>query len=139
MPRNVLLDTNGWVVLLNSADALHQRVAVAWQELGKERCTIVITDWIVAETGNSLARTAARGIFAEAYRRFVESAKARLVFVDSALLEEAIRMYTDRGDKTWGLVDCASFLLMKQEGITDTFTTDRHFEQAGFTCLLPTS
>jgi predicted nucleic acid-binding protein len=28
---------------------------------------------------------------------------------------------------------------MKDEGMTDAFTTDRHFEQAGFNCLLPAS
>ena len=44
---------------------------------------------------------------------------------------------SDRPDKTWGLVDCSSFLVMQDEGIADAFPTDRHFEQAGFNCLLP--
>jgi hypothetical protein len=46
-------------------------------------------------------------------------------------------MYASRPDKTWGLVDCASFVVMQDEGITEAFTNDRHFEQAGFTTLLP--
>ncbi len=56
-----------------------------------------------------------------------------------ALLEQAVKMYSARADKSWGLVDCGSFLVMSQEGIFDAFTTDRHFEQAGFNCLLPAS
>lgn len=41
-----------------------------------------------------------------------------------------------RPDKDWGLTDCISFAVMTQEGITQALTSDRHFEQAGFTKLL---
>ena len=39
-------------------------------------------------------------------------------------------------DKEWSLVDCASFVIMKQRGVTEALTTDHHFEQAGFVRLL---
>ncbi len=39
-------------------------------------------------------------------------------------------------DKGWGLVDCTSIVLAKEMGINEIFTTDHHFEQAGFTILL---
>lgn len=32
---------------------------------------------------------------------------------------------------------CASFLVMEDNGISQAFTNDRHFEQAGFRNLLP--
>ena len=54
-------------------------------------------------------------------------------------MERALLLYSDRPDKAWGLVDCASFVVMSDERISEVFTTDRHFEQAGFTCLLPAS
>lgn len=41
-----------------------------------------------------------------------------------------------RLDKGWGLTDCTSFVVMEQEQITEAFTSDQHFEQAGFTKLL---
>jgi predicted nucleic acid-binding protein len=31
------------------------------------------------------------------------------------------------------------WIIMSDHGVTDAFTTDRHFEQAGFNCLLPVS
>jgi predicted nucleic acid-binding protein len=34
------------------------------------------------------------------------------------------------------MVDCASFGVMKDMGIHDAVTNDRHFEQAGFDRLL---
>lgn len=36
-------------------------------------------------------------------------------------------------DKDWSLVDAASFVVMRHMGITEAFTTDHHFAQAGST------
>jgi len=33
-------------------------------------------------------------------------------------------------------VDFASFIVMQERGITEAFTSDHDFEQAGFRCLL---
>jgi predicted nucleic acid-binding protein len=59
-----------------------------------------------------------------------------VVVVDRLLLEKAIDRYRSFSDKTWGLVDCASFLVMEERGITEAFTSDHDFEQAGFQCLI---
>ena len=45
-------------------------------------------------------------------------------------------MYRARTDKEWGLTDCISFVLMKNEGISEALTADIHFRQAGFTAIL---
>lgn len=140
MPASsIFLDTSGWFALLNEDDALHKVAQELWLEIGERNPWIVLTDWIVAETGNGLARTAARKNFAGSVRRLRGWPRVRLIQVTPELRDRALELYSDRLDKTWGLVDCASFLVMSEHGVFDAFTTDRHFEQAGFTCLLPTS
>jgi predicted nucleic acid-binding protein len=133
------LDANGWVALLNSREGLHSHAAAVWQNLGRTRRAIVLTDWIIAETGNSLARTSSRARFPEAVQRLLTHPAVTIVQVFPPLRDQALKLYADRGDKDWGLVDCASFIVMSEMGITEAFTTDRHFEQAGFNCLLPAS
>jgi len=45
-------------------------------------------------------------------------------------------MFKNYRDKEWSLVDCASFLVMRDEDIELALTADHHFEQMGFTALL---
>ncbi len=135
--RSFFLDTNGWVALLNTRESLHDVAIARWLESSRERRPVVLTDWVVAETGNCLARTPARTRFVETVQHMLRTPRFQVVPVTPPIIERALLMYSDRPDKTWGLVDCASFVVMKDEGVTDAFITDRHFEQAGFNCLLP--
>jgi predicted nucleic acid-binding protein len=50
MAGSIFLDTNGWLALLNSADELHPAAREHWRQIVRDRRTIVLTDWIVAET-----------------------------------------------------------------------------------------
>jgi hypothetical protein len=137
--NTIFLDTNGWFVLLSRKDGLHERANALWRKIGGADVAIVLTDWVVAETGNGLARTSARMRFVESVASFQRTSRFRIVTVSPDLRERALKLYGERSDKSWGLVDCASFIVMSEMGITDAFTTDWHFEQAGFNCLLPAS
>lgn len=135
--KTVFLDTNGWFALLSASDALHATADAIWKQLGQADYSVLVTDWVVAETGNGLARTPARSRFVTAVESLQAHPKVSFVFITPALIQRALAMYARRADKNWGLVDCASFIVMQDENVYEAFTTDRHFEQAGFKCLLP--
>ena len=135
--KAVFLDSNGWIGLLNTRESLHGEAAERGREMSRTATPVVLTEWIVAETGNGLARTRARSRLAEIVQAMRRDPRFRIVPISTELAERALLMYSGCADKTWGLVDCASFVLMNDQGLTDAFTTDRHFEQAGFNCLLP--
>jgi predicted nucleic acid-binding protein len=48
----------------------------------------------------------------------------------------AWHLWKSRPDKEWSLVDCSSFIVMQQRGLTEALTTDHHFAQVGFIRLL---
>jgi hypothetical protein len=48
------------------------------------------------------------------------------------LFESAFDLYRRHTDKQWGLVDCVSFVVMRQTGLTTALAFDQHFVQAGF-------
>jgi hypothetical protein len=56
--------------------------------------------------------------------------------INPEIIDKGLKIYSTYKDKYWGLVDCISFSLMKNENISLALTTDNHFKQAGFKALL---
>ena len=56
--------------------------------------------------------------------------------MDEGLHRAALALLRARLDKTYSLCDAVSFVVMRQYGINEGLTTDRHFEQEGFVRLL---
>jgi predicted nucleic acid-binding protein len=96
---------------------------------------LVMTDAILLEIGNGLARNfkaEAIGVIEE----FLSSDEVQIISVDTRLFQKGFDLYKSYQDKAWGLIDCISFVVMREHGITAVLTTDSHFEQAGFNVLL---
>lgn len=132
----VFVDTSGWIALLNADDRFHSQATRRLSELAVEARPLMTTDWVLAETGNGLARIAARERFVLAVERFLQSKHSQMVRVGSETFQRSLALYSQTADKTWGLVDCASFVVMRDAGIRDALTVDHHFSQAGFRCLI---
>jgi predicted nucleic acid-binding protein len=47
-------------------------------------------------------------------------------------MSRAFSLFKRRKDKTWGMVDCYSFVVMKKRRVRHALTFDDHFRQAGF-------
>jgi predicted nucleic acid-binding protein len=136
MADRVFLDTNGWLALLHAGDARHQEADGVWRDLIRRGYHVVITDWIIAETGNGSARSRDRQRFAEAVKATLGDDRVELIVVDEDLLSRSLEFFARHQDKFWGLVDCASFVVMQERGIAHAFTSVHDFDQAGFRCLL---
>lgn len=54
----------------------------------------------------------------------------------NSALPRGWELYSNRLDKDWGAIDCISFAIMQERNLTETLTSDHHFEQAGFKILL---
>ena len=67
---------------------------------------------------------------------YVPNVTLKLSPPSAELFDRGCELYTSRSDKEWSLTDCISFVVMKERGLTDALTPDRHFEQAGFKVLL---
>lgn len=136
MGSRIFLDASGWLALLNSGDPVHNLADEEWRKLIQNGSEIVLTDWIIAETGNGSASSLRKHRVMEAIRATIRDPRVELIYVNDELLKKSCDLFSQHADKSWGLVDCASFLVMRDRGIADAFTCDRHFEQAGFRSLL---
>ena len=55
---------------------------------------------------------------------------------DASLMERGFEKFRKMQDKDWSLVDCISMIVANDLNITEVFSNDHHFEQAGFSILL---
>ncbi len=131
--KAVFADAFYFVGLLNRADEHHARGVVAAKAL---RDSIVTTEWVLAEFADALAPSAARNRVAQFIRELAKDPKVRIIRSSTALFQKGLQLYDDRSDKKWSLTDCISFVVMKDEALTEALTGDKHFEQAGLKALL---
>jgi uncharacterized protein len=132
----VFLDAGGLIALINERDWLHHRAFDLFNRLQDQGRTFITTSLILAETGNGLARSNAREQGADFISALLASPSCCTIFVEQSLFGLALDQYRRYRDKQWGLVDCVSFEVMRATRINEAFSADRHFEQAGYRCLL---
>jgi uncharacterized protein len=129
----VFADTFYFLALLNERDAAHARAVSASRAPGLR---LVTTEFVLLELGDALCKPGQREEALALWNVVRTDPAFRLIPATSELIERGRELYRGRPDKDWSLTDCISFVVMKEEQVTEALTGDRHFEQAGFKPLL---
>jgi len=129
----MLLDTSGLVSLFDESDLLHQSARVLY-DAATSRMThsCVLAEFVPLCHARGLNRAATLAFLSGV----LDSPDVEIVWVDESMHRSALELLQERPDKRYSLCDGVSFLLMRQRGIRESLTTDRHFEQEGFVRLL---
>lgn len=131
--RPIFADTSYFIALVISGDE-HHEAAAAWARSSQQPlCT---TEYVLIETGNFLSPIGWRRRFVDLYERLEADSDSLVISASHSLLRRGVDLYASRSDHAWSLVDCISFVVMRDEGLTDALTFDKHFEQAGFASIL---
>jgi len=136
--REIFVDTAGWGHLVDPNQRFHDLSTQIYREARESGMLLLTSNYVLAELvallTNPLRAPRARLI------AFIDSLKSaehiEVLHIDAELDQRAWSLLRERQDKSWSLVDCASFVVMNERGIRDAFTSDHHFTQAGFRCLL---
>jgi len=91
---------------------------------------------VVFEIGDALSKPKFRPTAIELMTSIFTDPQIKVIPVTSVLVRRAFELFQRRPDKSWGMTDCLSFIVMEDHGIQQALTTDEHFEQAGFAALL---
>lgn len=132
MPDKLSVDTSFVIALINEKDQYHNQAEALSYKF--ENSLLMTTGAVLLEIGNALAKDfkveAVRVIKVLRHSKRVEVAE-----VDETLAEKGLAVYEKYADKTWGLVDCISFVVMWEAGLIEVLSFDEDFEQAGFTMV----
>jgi len=129
----VFADAFFFFALLNEKDAAHEAAEVFRVRANR---FLVTTAWVLTEVADGCASPIKREKFLRLLTALQQMPDAKIIPASEELFERGVELFRQRSDKDWPLTDCISFVAMKDEGITEALTGDKHFEQAGFHALL---
>jgi predicted nucleic acid-binding protein len=127
------VDTSFVVGLTNQRDQYHEKALEL--AISFDRRPLCTTDAVLLEIGNILSGRF-RDQAIQTIEGFLASDEVEIVRLDRILFDKAFDLYKTHRDKSWGLVDCVSFVVMTEQGIEEALTCDKHFVQAGFRALM---
>ncbi len=134
----LFVDTSGWANLIDVSQPFHLLSAKIYQNARSQKYKIITTSYIITELVALLA-SPLRTPRAKAIA-FIQSLKTspyvEVIHISKEIDTKAWELLINRQDKEWSLVDCSSFIVMQERKITESLTSDHHFEQAGFIRLL---
>ncbi len=134
--NEAFLGTSFAIALSSLTDRNHLQAIELANQLEDKRTRLVTTQAILLEIGNAISKESYRIAAVQLLESLEADPNVEAVLLTGDLYTTAFNLFKQRNDKEWGLVDCISFIVMQNRGITDALTADKHFNQAGFRALL---
>jgi uncharacterized protein len=131
--KPIFADSFYFIALFNAGDQAHSK-AVRFAPTSNP--PLLTTAWILTEVADACASFPNRIQVVDFINRLIKIPRVKVVPFSMELFDRGLELYRSRPDKEWSLTDCISFVVMKDEGVADALTGDKHFEQAGFNALL---
>jgi hypothetical protein len=132
----VFVDTAGFLALWDASDEHHDAAIRLQDQLRKKRRRFLTTDYVVDETVTLLLVRHSHVAATDFLQTIEHSEAMRLEWTGPDRFHNASAFFRRHGDKPWSFTDCVSFTVMAELRVTDAFTTDHHFKQAGLVPML---
>jgi len=127
MNNEVFLDTSCAIALSSEKDKFHKRAIDLAEKLEQMGARLITTRAVQLEIGNSLSKQRYRYAAIQLLDSLGIDPSVEVITLTEALYARAFHLYLGGRDKEWGLVDCISFVVMKERNIAAALTMDEHF------------
>ena len=125
----VFLDTSAVIALFNERDGNHELAKSAFNRTLVEGEQILTHNCVVVETASLLQ---SRYGLAPALEFLKRSSEFEIHWIDPDDHQAAIELLETRSRRGLSLVDCASFVVMRRNGVEQALAFDADFEAEGF-------
>jgi len=136
MNDKVFLDTAFILALASPSDQYHEKAKELSRQIKKEGIALLTTRAILIEIGDAMAGQRRRKAGTVMLESLENDDNLEIFPSNEELYSKAFDLFASRSDQEWGMTDCISFVVMRDEKITEALTTDSHFQQAGFVALM---
>ncbi len=128
----IFVDSSAWFAIEAEDEINHQSAQKFLVEIASGKHGILITtDYVLDETLTLLQSKKGLLVALNFIDKIRRSKSIRIFWISENIFEEALDMFKKASD-AWSFTDCTSFASMRDLLITEAFTFDNHFRQAGF-------
>lgn len=126
----VFVDTSALFAVLDQGDQAHSSAGAVWAKLLAGRALLVTTNYVLLET----AALVQHRLGVAALRTLHETITPLLEieWIDQGRHKAAMQMTLAGRRRKLSVVDCSSFIVMREIGIQEAFAFDKHFSGQGF-------
>jgi len=125
----IFLDTSAIYALVDAADPNHERAKELFGKALEMGAEFLVHNYILVESAALLQSRLGLG---PALRFLKESESFRIHWVTAQDHRRAVRLLEERGKRGLSLVDCLSFLVMREHRVRKALAFDPDFSQEGF-------
>jgi len=131
--EKVFIDTSAFYALMDRSDKYHQSASKLWAHFLEKDYFLKTSNYVTVETlallQNRLGFEAA-DLWSRDVLGIVET-----IWIDEVIHNLAFEIWLSLGRRKLSLVDCASFVIMRQDKMEKVFGFDKHFTDQGFEVL----
>jgi predicted nucleic acid-binding protein len=130
---SIFIDTAAFLAVLNVNDRFHAQARNTWSETLLSDQDLFTSNYVILETTALLQHR----FGLEALRVFENEVlpAIEITWVDRVIHDQGMSALLAANRRDLSLVDCTSFLVIRQTGIENVFTFDSHFREQGFNVI----
>lgn len=118
--------------MADAKDPLHIKSLEARDGLFEQGGILVTSNYVLDETLTLIRMRIGIEAAAKWWTMISESPRCKVEWITPERTEKAVRWFFGWRDQSFSFTDCTSFIIMRELGLEDVLTGDRHFATAGF-------
>lgn len=130
---SLFVDTSALLAIIDADQVGHNEVSHVWHDLLNRERVLFTSNYVLVETFALVQRRLGFDATRELANVLVPLLQP--LWVDEAIHAAAVASLIAAGRRQLSLVDCASFELMRRNGLTEALALDRDFVEQGFDVL----
>jgi predicted nucleic acid-binding protein len=129
----IFVDTSALFAVLDADDINHEKAKKIWSDIIYREETLISTNYILIESFALVQRRLGFKALHALQENIVQI--IHIEWIDQDTHNTGIQTLFSTSQRKLSLVDCISFITMRNLNINHVFTFDRHFKKEGFSIL----
>lgn len=127
----IFVDTSAWIALVDRGDKFHKRANEWWVEQ-RRVVQLITSNIVVMETLGWVRYNRGRKIAIELGKSLYLSREVEIKRLTPSIETQAWELFSALEGRGISMVDCTSFVIMKESKIDQVFGFDQDFSDLGF-------